>query len=344
MPPTPKPGAQPATATEGPAARCIVRLSGPSDEDAVARLLSAGFPRWPSVDTDATAIEHLRWKISEPIPSTIVVGEIDGTIAGMSIRSLRVAKIAGREILLQHGFDSCVHPDYRETGVMSVIRGRYQDLLQTHGDLLIYLSKHPAFSKFRVKEGAIPLGTSLRVLLCNEPSFGAAQRNATSWTIEEPARFDERVDAFWTETAAQFDLIIARTQDMLNWRYCDPRAGMFVIRTAEEQGRLLGYAVLRVTNGTGHIADLLALPGRTDVAQSLVVDALDYFQGRAVPSVQCWCATRHPYEQLLASLGFVNKRRTIHLDWVAFTSKPDRAVLKSDRLALHYMAGDTDLV
>jgi len=282
--------------------------------------------------------------MSEPRPIAVVVAEIDGAIVGLCMRSLRVAKIAGPELLLQQGFDSCVDADYRETGVMSAIRGRFRDLLETRGDLLIFLSEHPAFSKFRVSEGAIPLGTSLRVLLCNEPSFGAAQRNATSWTIEEPARFDKRVDAFWTETAAQFDFIIARTQDMLNWRYCDPRAGTFVIRTAEERGRLLGYAVLRVTNGTGHIADLLALPGRTDVAQSLVVNALDYFHARAVPSVQCWCATRHPYEQLLPSLGFVNKRRTIHLDWVAFTSKPDRAALKSARLALHYMAGDTDLV
>jgi hypothetical protein len=321
-----------------------VRLSRPGDERAIAQLLTTGFARWPGVDTDATAVDHLRWKMSEPGSPGVVVGEIDGAIVGLSMRSIRVGKIAGSELFIQQGFDSCVNAEYREAGVMSAIRGRFRDLLETRGDLLIFFSEHPAFNKFWIGEGAVPLGNPLRVLLCYDSSVGAARRKAASWTIEEPPSFGERVDAFWDEAATQFDFIIARRQEILNWRYCDPRAGTFVIRTAEEQGRLLGYAVLRVTNGTGHIADLLALPGRTDVAESLVVDALAYFHGRQVSPVQCWCASRHPYQELLTSLGFANKKRTIRLGWVAFTSKPDRAALGNDQLALHYMAGDTDLV
>lgn len=343
---TPKGGqaADAALPKDSPAARCNVRLFRPGDEEAVTRLLSAGFPQWPKVDTDATAIEHLRWKIAEPQPATVVLGEIDGAIAGMSIRSLRPAKVGAAELLLQHGYDSCVHPDYRGTGVMSTVRSSFRDLLETRGDLLIFFSAHPAFGHIRQTEGAAPLGSSVQVLTCKPPFVELPASNATPWTIETRPRFDERADEFWNQASTQFDLIVVRRQDFLNWRYSDPRAGSFTIRTAEEGGRLLGYAVLRVSGGIGYIADLLALPGRLDVVQSLVANALPWFRERRVPSVQCWCSRRHPYAQLLASLGFASKRRTLHIDWVVFTDRPDQELLSDHRLIVHYMPGDSDLV
>ncbi len=325
-------------------ARCNVRLYRPGDEEAVTELLSASFPQWPKVDTDATAIEHLRWKLDEPLPATAIVGEIDGAIAAMSIRSLRPTKVGTAELLLQHGFDSCVHPDYRGTGVMSAVRASYRDLLETRGDLLIFFSSHPAFGHIRQTEGAAPLGSSVQVLTCTPPFAASPADNSMSWTIEEPARFDGRADEFWSEASKQFDLIVARRQDFLNWRYCDVRAGAFTIRTAEEDDRLLGYAVLRVSNDVGYIADLLALPGRLDVVQSLVANALAWFGERDVPSVQCWSSPRHPYAQLLPSLGFASKRRTLHVDWVVFTDRPDQELLSDRRLIVHYMPGDSGLV
>ena len=146
------------------------------------------------------------------------------------------------------------------------------------------------------------------------------------------------------EASQQFDIAVARQQDFLNWRYCDPRGGAFVVRTAEEGGWLAGYAVLRVSGRVGYIADVLALPGRLDIVQSLVHNALGYFATLGVPSIEAWCSAKHPYAQLLASLGFDNKRRTLRLDWVAFTDLPDRELLSSRRLILHYMPGDSDLV
>jgi GNAT superfamily N-acetyltransferase len=324
--------------------RCSVRSYRPGDEEAAAKLLSCAFPGWPKVDTDASAVEHLRWKLDEPLPATAVVGEIDGAIAAISIRSLRPAKVGTKELLLQHGYDSCVDPDYRGTGVMSVVRASYEDLLETRGDVLIFFSSHPAFGHIRQTEGAVPLGSNVQVLTCTPPFVVSPAGSSMSWTIEEPARFDERADKFWNEASKQFDLIVARRQDFLNWRYCDPRGGSFTIRTAEEDGRLLGYAVLRVSGGIGYIVDLLALPDRLDVVQSLIANALGWFGERDVPSVQCWSTPRHPYAQLLASLGFGSKRRTLHLDWVAFTERADQELLSDRRLVLHYMPGDSDLV
>ena len=120
-----------AAPNDSPAARCTTRLFRPGDEEAVTRLLSASYPQWPAVDTDASAFEHLRWKIAEPQPAGLVLGEIDSEIVGLSMRSIRTASVGHDELLLQHGFDSCVRPDYRGSGVMSTVRSSFRDLLPT---------------------------------------------------------------------------------------------------------------------------------------------------------------------------------------------------------------------
>jgi len=64
--------------------------------------------------------------------------------------------------------------------------------------------------------------------------------------IETADHFDDGANKFWREAATQFDLIQVRARDSLNWRFCDPRGGPFIVRTAREDGRLLGYVALRV--------------------------------------------------------------------------------------------------
>jgi hypothetical protein len=64
-----------------------------------------------------------------------------------------------------------------------------------------------------------------------------------------------------------------------------------------------------VTEVDGQIADLLALPGRTDVVRSLVEDALDLFREAGVELVTCWMISRHPYNGILRRYGFIDSRR-----------------------------------
>src|SRR3546814_384679 len=123
----------------------------------------------------------------------------------------------------------------------------------------------------------------------------------SAFEVRSLDRFDERIDTFCIEAATAFDLIQARDQGYLNWRYADDRAGQFTIRIAEDAGgRLLGYLVLRTGRATTDLADLLALPGRTDVAQALVRDAVGLSRATGASAVRSWTMRGHPYEALLA--------------------------------------------
>jgi len=64
--------------------------------------------------------------------------------------------------------------------------------------------------------------------------------------ISDIDHFDKDIDDFWEEVSKHYDFIIERKRDYLNWRYCDTRAGDFVVKQAEEDGRILGYVVLRI--------------------------------------------------------------------------------------------------
>jgi len=171
------------------------------------------------------------------------------------------------------------------------------------------------------------------------------RRAKRAGSITTPERFDDRIEELFDEAAKPFDYLIVRGKDYMNWRYCDPAAGSFRIRAAEQHGRLLGYSVFKLAEGEGYIADLLALPGRTDVVRSLIEDALHLFRRAGVERVTCWMISRHPYNGILRRYGFIDsrsdvgfRRRVVSLD------KSELEFLGDAGARIHLTHGDTDWI
>ena len=97
----------------------------------------------------------------------------------------------------------------------------------------------------------------------------------------------------------------------MNWRYCDPAAARFKVRVAKQEGSILGYLILKISEGEGYIADILALPGRVDVVRSLIEDALRRFRESGAERVNCWMIARHPYNGILRRYGFMDAGKKI---------------------------------
>jgi hypothetical protein len=129
-----------------------------------------------------------------------------------------------------------------------------------------------------------------------------------AWSISTLERFDERIDGFFDEAARPFDFLVVKSKDYLNWRYCEPAGGRFTVRVAEQEARLLGYLVLKISEGDAYIADLMALPDRLDVVRSLIEDALRLSREARAELVSCWMVARHPYNPILRRYGFVDSR------------------------------------
>jgi hypothetical protein len=173
----------------------------------------------------------------------------------------------------------------------------------------------------------------------------AGRRSPRTWTLRTVERFEASADGFFAEASAGFDLIQVRDATYLNWRYCDRRAGPFVVRAAEEHGRLLGYCAVVVSPTRAILADLLALPGRLDVAADLVEDALEHFRRERAPAVMVRTVERHPYNEIFARAGFLPKKAVAILQSNTHSlDAPTIELMRNPACRIHFMYGDTDHV
>ena len=107
---------------------------------------------------------------------------------------------------------------------------------------------------------------------------------------------------------------------------------------------MLGFSAIRISGARGYIADLLALPGRTDVADSLARDALVHVREHGVTSVQWWATAGHPYRAAFRELGFREKaQKTVYLQPIHLADER-LTRFESAKAPIHVTAGDTDLV
>jgi hypothetical protein len=98
--------------------------------------------------------------------------------------------------------------------------------------------------------------------------------------VEVLKGFDASFDELFERIAAAVPCVAEKDAAFLRWRYGpgSPQAPVTVLGVAEEAG-LLGYAVLKVTEGMdGYILDLTALPGRRDVTRALTLESVRFLR------------------------------------------------------------------
>ena len=164
--------------------------------------------------------------------------------------------------------------------------------------------------------------------------------------VNEIERFDDRIDGFWEEISNHYDFIVERQRGYLNWRYCDPRAGDFVVKQVEEDGMILGYSVLKINRireayPVGYIVDLITLPHRLEAADVLVADAIKYFDENDINIVNYLLVKNHPSRRTFNKYGFIDSRFKIHLFYTFHGLKDDLRKLRTSR-KIHFSYGDID--
>ena len=330
---------------------CVARFYRPGDEVGILELLDASFAGWPAVEASGDRLEHLRWKLrSTPDARRYhVVAELDSKIIACRLFVLRTIRLDGKLVSSRQEVDTTVHPAYQRSGLMTELTHPTPDRLRSFDVFFSLWSGSKAIQRMQHHEERRNYFANAGVMELSSPRLehaliDADEQHPADWSIHSVAGFDERIDTFSKEASRPFSFIVDRTKDYLNWRYADPDGGRFTIRMAEQGDQVLGFSALRTAGSRGYIADLLALPERTDVAVSLARDALSHFRGHGVTSIQWWATRSHPYRPAFARLGFREKRQKV------FYCQPLR--LGDERLrrfedgetAVHLTAGDTDLI
>lgn len=315
----------------------VVREYLPGDETGIVQLVRIAYPIF--------GMDLWRWKYEQaPLKPIIVVAESEGKIIGCNHNIVLRAKIGAGVYLSSFGDDLVVDPNFRRKGIGNEmhnliwtlnlkrnVKFQYADSYNPitiehftrHHSLLRKPFPYPAEHLYWIRDAGLHfrlnprknswlMKLGLNVVKSYNRIGGnpVAERNRNI-SISDMHEFDENVDAFWNEVSGQHNFMIERKKDYLNWKYCGSPRVKDMVRLASEDGKIVGYSVLNINKDrkeypSGVILDLLALPGRLDVADLLVADALRFFEKNGVNMCSTLIINKNPYEGVLMKRGFVN--------------------------------------
>jgi hypothetical protein len=341
-------------------------------------LFRASFGTWPWSEPGVPELDYLRWKISGPASQIgSYQGRIDGRLVYATTAFSAWARVRGTRRLRVVLLDACVDPAYQGRGIFSRAVAYRQHVLRYRCDF----SMHERSQKAAIERGLAKRGhgrmanrvtTLSRVLApggtAAEPRAAGLSRLLTSlrdralWTLgavvastqraprfAAPAqtitRFDARFDALFEDAAKGFDWIGERDAAFMAWRFGDPRAGRHVVRALGDERRLLGFSAVRLKGNRAYLEDLLALPGRTDVVETLVADAIELARAHGAAILECWLPRHHPYRPSLRRHGFFDRGHDPGISYHAVEMPPEELrFLEDPQARVHFMLADTDLV
>ncbi len=351
-----------------------VRGYRPGDEDRIVNFLDSQ-TGWPAAAIDVPKTDHWRWKfLSNPAGLEMVwmieVGdEIVSYCASMPMRM----SVGGRELLATQGVDLCTHPEHRGKGLMGILLDHRDRMKVKRGVAFDYgfpnkLSYHVSTKRQGFQEvnmsmmqhrfivdraeffRKVNMGSLKRLGYSSYVALQQAVHRTGGYglLVQDIERFSEKDDELYRRALPDFDIMAVRDHRFLNWRYCDPRGGRYIVRGVRE-GELLGYAVLKVeADRQLIIVDMLTLPDRPEVVPLLLMDALEQGRARGSESVICSLPKGHRYERHFRDMGFVSEPRmtgSIPMRMIWFPRGPQELdALSSPDPACHIMLGDTDWV
>ena len=353
-------------------------------DDVLEVLLAAFGPEWPKIPIRVPPLDHLKWKINTPQadPDDSTVIEIDGRIVGYSGSGGRDAWLRGERRGGWTGGDQCVHPEFQGLGLTNAQRewwrvagaGKWQRLSIREGsnnprlrlpsdrrggrlriankvDVLRLPMKPVAMaSAGRYDSRVLSLRPVLRAARLYSKMLESRLRKRRFSTPTAPLTttsvdsFDTRADELWARAAHQLDFAVLRDSTYLNWRYCDPRAGDYRVRAAEDNGELVGWIVTATRLKDAEIVDLLAVPDNDNVTRALVDDAIATARRDGARSLSVLMPQVHPYRETFLRYGFIasrlpkpmgfDRRRDDLLDFLGWDAGA----------RIHFAFGDTDHV
>lgn len=360
-----------------------VRPYRPGDEEEIVQLLKHVFNGWPQFDLKCTPLEHWRWKYQEnPFNEHFTAIATTGDkIIGTDHSLPTNIKIGEKMFFCTYAADMVVHPDFRRMEVSKKETELSTKMKKRRGVKFSYfVTGNPIFIKsFSRDYNLFPHAISTLVKINDVDLHFQMIHIDRAWLMKtgfhisktlnklgnlinrsefecdalqfsDVTFFDDRIEEFWQKVSENHHFIIERSRDHLNWRYCDHRSGGFLIKQAEDDGRILGYIVLRINRykknyPAGYIVDLLTLPERLDVADALVGNAVEYFNDEEVNAVVTMVVRNHPYTKIFSRHGFLNSRVNLPLFYASYWEEDKIAGLEDASASkIHFSLGDIDVL
>ena len=316
-----------------------VRFYEPGDDENIVELLKKTFPKWAEFKDP---IGLWRWKyIDTPLKSIISVAVVDDKIVGCNPSLIFKAKLGSEITTLGYFDDLAVDADYRGMGIYNKMHALKKEIFVSSAKYIFSTTVNPIVleSWVKRKRSLLPftvtrmvktedidhllearqtenkplvklgyIGLSYLNRITNQ--FKLPLKQADQFQITQIPEFDERIDSFWNQIKDDYNFILEKKREYLNWRYTDNDRGSHVILQAVHGDEVLGYAVAgyKPGSGEGQVVDLLALRDRLDVVDTLMGRACKCLDGLGASTVYYQLVEGHPYQGVSRRHGFLNSR------------------------------------
>ena len=338
---------------------------------------------WPSVASSVPHLDHWRWKfLGNPLGFHLVcVAERNGEIISHSASLPARIKIGQETVIASQGVDLVTDPAFRGHGLIGQTMKCRNRIKDDHSVALDFgFPNHAAYQLSLMKQGFQDLNITMlqhrfivdTELFFSKVRFGSikrlgygsmeAVRRSLSRSIdlgegvmvEEATKIGADFDSLYERASRDFDMMLVRDSGHLAWRYGDPRAGRFIIRTIRCDGQLAGYMVYKEEERDGtrflNIVDYLVDPDLPHLHSGLINDSISLAKGLRVETILCCLPKGHPYSKSLSEAGFRSEVRYTGerpMSVIALERGGGHALmetLKRKDLRAHIMLGDTDWV
>jgi hypothetical protein len=327
-------------------------------------------------------MEHLVWKFCDRPgkPSLLAVAVSENKIVGLSSNTFQKIKVGENLYQASTGTDAAVEPEYRRKGIMKKTMALRDQVRKDIGVAMTWsFTSNPILINMYKKEGRCtypekivqlnrikdvdkhvknrgwkyPMLYSLGIstLKIINSLFNFRRNHKTSDVrIASLDKFDDRYNQFWDKVKLQYNFIVERRSEYMNWRYMDPRGGDYRVRVACRGDEILGYCVSRIDQKNldypeGFIVDFLCKPSYDCASKLLLDDAINYFDENDVNNVKSLIVNGHPYVKLFLSRGFLASGADIFIDLRNWDIDEDWALfMKSTNEKLFFQYGDTDYI
>ncbi len=240
-------------------------------------------------------------------PARILLAEDDGKIVGHHSLSFMLLKVGDQIVRACQPAGRMTHPEYRRQSIALSFQRRAFDETEREGVYVTIGFPNKAAHAVDSNTGyvfdvattravfrplnwgnAIRLRIGSRVLARFGAIVGSILYRVFYWakaapvvaglTISRVSSFDERINEFWARVSSQYEIMVVRNKEYLNWRYAAASGIDYSIYIAEKGGEICGYLVLRCMQREhirlGAICDILTQSPR--ISRCLISEAVQH--------------------------------------------------------------------
>jgi len=313
------------------------RLYKKGDEDQIFDLTNSVWASTYLIPEKAKWLKGWKWMfISNPSgPSEFWIAEHDGKIISEFPLIMMDISANHRRVKAVQLVDTMTHPEYRRRGLaielahLSLVHLKERNVhlafgfpskmayalhmesgwidvcaihlmlmpLNLHKLIRIYFTNNETILYICSKLGYLALKLITRNLSC-----------AKEISISQISSFDYSFNELCNVLSNDYNIIVIRDMDYLNWRYANAPTGKYIIFKAERKSKICGYMVLECKNINdlffGCVLDLVAPIGQNDIVCLLISKAVEYFKQRNVDIIISNIVSNKYFYEFL-KLGFL---------------------------------------